>query len=153
MAKIGLVNNLWVLVCDGRKALLFQNTGDRVYPKLETRETFAHEVPSTRELGTDAPGRFFSTADGRRSSAEPTDLHVEEEHRFLVDLVRRLDRYATEHGIKDLVVVAPPRALGFLREKLPHHLHALIRAEIDKDYVAMPAYEIEKHLAKALAAD
>jgi protein required for attachment to host cells len=152
MAKIGLINNLWVLVCDGRKALLFQNAGDRVYPKLETREMFEHDVPATRELGTDAPGRFFSPADGRRSSAEPTDLHAEEEHRFLVDLARHLDRYATEHGIKDLVIAAPPRALGILREKLPHHVRGLVRAEIDKDYVAMPAYEIEKHLAKALAA-
>ena len=32
------------------------------------------------------------------------------------------------------------------------HLRSLIRAEVDKDYVALPAYEIEKHLAKALAA-
>ena len=152
MAKIGLINNLWVLVCDGRKALLFQNAGDRVYPKLEARETFQHDAPSTRELGTDAPGRFFSPADGRRSSAEPTDLHKEEEDRFLVDLAHHLDRYATEHGIKDLVIAAPPRALGVLREKLPHHVRGLIRAEIDKDYVAMPAYEIEKRLAKVLAA-
>jgi protein required for attachment to host cells len=152
MSKIGLINNLWVLVCDGRKALLFQNVGDRVYPKLETREMFQHDAPSTRELGADAPGRFFSPADGRRSSAEPTDLHKEEEDRFLVDLARHLDRYATERGIKDLVIAAPPRALGILREKLPHHVRSLVRAEIDKDYVAMPAYEIEKHLAKALAA-
>jgi protein required for attachment to host cells len=152
MAKIGLINNLWVLVCDGRKALLFQNAGDRTYPKLETREMFEHAVPPTRELGTDSPGRFFSPADGRRSAAEPTDLHAEEELRFLVTLAHHLDRYATEHGIKDLVIAAPPHALGVLREKLPHHLRSLVRAEVDKDYVAMPAYEIEKHLAKALAA-
>jgi protein required for attachment to host cells len=152
MAKIGLINNLWVLICDGRKALLFQNAGDRVYPKLETREMFEHDTPPTRELGTDGPGRFFSPADGRRSSAEPTDLHVQEEQRFLTTLAHHLDRYATDHGIKDLVIAAPPRALGILREKLPHHVRGLIRAEIDKDYVAMPAYEIEKHLAKALAA-
>ena len=151
MAKIGLINNLWVLVCDGRKALLFQNAGDRVYPKLETRETFQHDTPPTRDLGTDEPGRFFSPADGRRSSAEPTDLHLEEEQRFLLTLARHLDRYATEHGIKDLVIAAPPRALGYLRGKLPQHVRTLIRAELDKDYVAMPAYEIEKHLAKALA--
>jgi protein required for attachment to host cells len=151
MAKIGLINNLWVLVCDGRKALLFQNAGDRVYPKLETRETFQHDVPPTRDLGTDGPGRFFSPADGRRSSAEPTDLHLEEEQRFLMTLARHLDRYATEHGIKDLVIAAPPRALGYLREKLPQHVRSLIRAELDKDYVAMPSYEIEKRLARALA--
>jgi protein required for attachment to host cells len=151
MAKIGLVNGLWVLVCDGQKALLFQNVGDRAYPKLETREAFAHPVPPTRELGTDEPGRVFKTAEGQRSAMEPTDFHRLEEERFLADIARRLDRFAGEHGIKKLVIAAPPRALGTLREHLPHHLRALIAAEIDKDYVAQPVYEIEKHLAKALA--
>jgi protein required for attachment to host cells len=153
MAKIGLINNLWILVCDGKKALLFQNVGDRVYPKLETRETFVHEVPPTRELGTSEPGRIFNSAtDGRRGAIEPTDFHAQEEQRFLAELAHRLDRYAAEHQIKALVVAAPPRALGVLREALPQHVRALIRAELDKDYVAQPVYEIEKHLAKALAA-
>lgn len=151
MAKIGLVHNLWVLVCDGRKALLFENVGDRVYPKLETREALEHVVPANRELGTDEPGRFFSPSDGRRSSAEPTDFHRQEEERFLTHLARDLDRFVTVHGIKDLVIAAPPRALGVLREALPHHLRSIVKAELDKDYVALPAYEIEKHLAKALA--
>jgi protein required for attachment to host cells len=152
MTKIGLINNLWVLVCDGRRAVLFQNVGDRVYPKLETRETLQHDAPKTSDLGTDEPGRLFSPADGRRSATEPTDLHWQEEQRFLTSVARQLDHYATDHHIKDLVIAAPPRALGALREALSHQLRALIRAELDKDYVALPAYEIEKHLAKALAA-
>lgn len=151
MAKIGLVSNLWVLVCDGKKALLLQNVGDRVYPKLETREHFAHATPPTRDLGTAEPGRIFSSADTRRSATEPPDYHLQEEQRFLAGVAHHLDRFATEHKIKDLVIVAPPRALGMLRETLPHHLRALVRAEIDKDYVAQPVYEIEAHLAKALA--
>jgi protein required for attachment to host cells len=151
MTKIGLINNLWILVCDGQKALLFQNVGDRVYPKFETRERFAHKVPATHELGTERPGREHSSADVRRSSAEAPDYHAMEEAQFLADLVHHLDRYAAEHKIKDLVIVAPPRALGILREALPHHLKALVRAEIDKDYVSQPVYEIEKHLAHALA--
>jgi len=151
MAKIGLVHDLWVLVCDGRKALLFQNVGDRTYPKLETRETLEHEVQRTRELGTDEPGRVFSAAAGRRGAVEPTDFHLQEEQKFLAGLAHHLDRFATDHKIKKLVLVAPPRALGMLREALPHHLRPLILAELDKDYVSQPVYEIEKHLAKALA--
>lgn len=148
MAGIGLINNLWVLVCDGRKALLLQNVGDRVYPKLETRDTLEHKVGATHDLGTDRPGKLTSA--GRRSAIEPTDFHDQEERAFLHHVAQRLDGYASEHKIKDLVIVAPPRALGILREALPPHLRGLIRAEVDKDYVAQPAYEIEKHLAKAL---
>ncbi len=151
MPEFGLVKDLWVLVCDGQKALLFQNVGDRVYPKLEMRESFEHDTPPTRELGTDQPGRLFSSAGGRRAATEPTDFHALEERRFLIDLVRHLDRFATEHKIRDVVIAAPPRALATLREALPHHLRSLIRAEIDKDYVAHPVYEIERHLAKMLA--
>lgn len=147
----GLVHDLWVLVCDGRKALLFQNVGDRTYPKLETRETLEHDTAATRELGTDEPGRVFKPAEGQRSSMEPTDFHRIEEQRFLANLAHHLDRFATDHQIKKLVIVAPPRALGMLREALPHHLRGLILAEVDKDYVAQPVYEIEKHLAKTLA--
>ncbi len=152
MATIGLVHDLWVLVCDGQKALLFQNVGDRVYPKLETRETFAHPAPATREIGTDAPGRNFSSvADGRRGAMDQTDFHTLEEQRFLVSLARHLDRYAVEHGIRKLVIAAPPRALGTIREALTQNLKSIVRAELDKDYVAEPVYEIEKRLAHALA--
>ncbi|MGB8365916.1 MAG: host attachment protein [Rhizomicrobium sp.] len=151
MVKIGLVNDLWILVCDGRKALLLQNVGDRTYPKLETREALEHETPPTRNLGTEKPGRIHSSADTRRSSAEPTDWHALAEQEFLAKLAHQLDHYATEHKIKDLVIVAPPRALGTLRDAMPRHLHALVRAEVDKDYVSLPLYEIEAHLAKALA--
>lgn len=151
MAKIGLVNNLWVLVCDGRKALLFQNVGDRAYPKFETRETFQHETLRTRDLGTDEPGRVWSSAAGRRATVEPTDFHALEEAQFLADLARHLDRFAADHKIKDLVIAAPPRALGTLRDALSQSVRALVRAEIGKDYVAQPVFEIERHLAKALA--
>ena len=151
MANIGLVHDLWVLVCDGQKALLFQNVGDRIYPKLETRETFAHSAPPTRDIGTDAPGRTFASADGRRSAMEQADFHALEEQRFLVNLAKHLDRYATEHGIRKLVIAAAPRALGTIREALSQNLKSIVRAELDKDYVAEPVYEIERRLAHALA--
>jgi protein required for attachment to host cells len=151
VAGIGLVNNLWILVCDGCKALLLQNVGDRTCPKFETRQAVEHETPPTHELGTDKPGTIHSSSGSRRASAEPTDLHALAEREFLIHLVRRLDQFATEHKIKNLVVVAPPHALGTLREAMPRHLHALVRAEVDKDYVSLPLYEIERHLAKALA--
>jgi len=44
-------------------------------------------------------------------------------------------------------VVAPPRALGVLRQAYSHKLRAALRAEIDKDLVKLPLYQIEKHLA------
>ena len=43
--------------------------------------------------------------------------------------------------------MAPPRALGVLRQAYSHDLRTALRAEIDKDLVKLPVHEIEKHLA------
>ena len=48
---------------------------------------------------------------------------------------------------KSLVLVAPPRALGVLRQAYSSGLRAAPKAEIDKDFVKMPVHEIEKKLA------
>ena len=37
--------------------------------------------------------------------------------------------------------------LGVLRQAYSHNLRAALRAEIDKDFVKLPVYETEKHLA------
>jgi protein required for attachment to host cells len=50
-------------------------------------------------------------------------------------------------GIKSLLVVAPPRALGVLRDKFPASLQAIVTAELVKDLAQLPSEEIEQHLA------
>ena len=103
--------------------------------------------PKTSEQGTDAPGRSISSADGRRSAVKQTDWHDQAEQRFLADLAKRLDAAVTAGETKSLIVVAPPRALGVLRQHYSAGVRNAVRAEIDKDYVRMPVHEIERHLA------
>ena len=147
----GLQQDAWVVVCDGRKALLLHNKGDAVYPKLETLAELIHADLPNHELGSDAPGRTFSRADGRRSSIEPVDLHALEEERFLKQVAERISRDAGEKRFRHLVVVAPPRALAVMRRELSPAAHKAVAAEFDKDLVKLPVYEIEKHLQKMLA--
>ena len=47
---------------------------------------------------------------------------------------------------KSLIVVAPPRALGVLRQAYTASVRGAVRDEIDKDLVKVPVYEIEKRL-------
>ena len=54
---------------------------------------------------------------------------------------------STAARTKSLIIVAPPRALGVLRQAYSHNLRTALRAEIDKDFVKLPVHEIEKHLA------
>ena len=137
----------WVVVCDGAKALILENAGDAISPNLKTKEVHAQPDQKTSEQGTDAPGRSISSVGSRRSAMEQTDWHDQAEQQFLVDLAKRLDAAVTAGETKSLIVIAPPRALGVLRQAFSAAVRNVIRAEIDKDYVKMPVYEIEKHLA------
>jgi protein required for attachment to host cells len=46
-----------------------------------------------------------------------------------------------------MIMIAPPRALGVIRQAYSHQLRGVLRQEIDKDMVKMPVHEIERHLA------
>jgi len=146
MSDLRIDNGGWVVVCDGAKALVLQNFGNRANLKLKTREVYQQPDLKTRELGTDKPGRT-AMAGGPRSAMEPTDWHDQEEQRFLAKLAARLDKAVLGGETPSLVVVAPPRAIGMLRRQFTSHVRQAIRAEVEKDYVKMPLEEIERHLA------
>ncbi len=137
----------WVVVCDGSKALFLQNAGDAKFPNLQTREVLEQKVPPTSELGSDAPGRSYSSVGNGRSAVEQTDFHTQQEDEFLRSILAKLDTAILAGQIKSVILVAPPRAIGVLRQGYTHALKQAVREEIQKDYVKMPVYEIEKHLA------
>jgi protein required for attachment to host cells len=147
MSKLKIGPGEWVIVCDGKKALVLENAGDEKFLNLKTREVLDHPDAKTREVGTDAPGRAFNSVGEARSAMEQTDWHTQEEERFLHKLASRLDAAVKAGQAKSLVIVAPPRALGLLRPAYSHDLRKALRAEVDKDFVKMPVHEIDKHLA------
>jgi len=147
MSKLKIRHGDWVVVCDGKKALLLENAGDEKFLNLKTKEVYEHPDPKTREQGTDAPGRAINSVDGRRSAMEQTDWHDLEEQRFLQTLARHLEAEINGGHAKSLIVIAPPRALGVLRQAYSHNVRTALRAEIDKDFVKLPLHEIERHLA------
>jgi protein required for attachment to host cells len=146
MSDLKIKKGDWVLVCDGAKALILENIGDAMFPNLKTIEVREQSDPKTSEQGTDAPGRSINSIDARRSAMEQTDWHDQAERTFLESLIGRLDAALNAGRTKGLIVVAPPRALGVLRNAYSGHVRGVLRAEIDKDYVKMPVHEIEKHL-------
>jgi protein required for attachment to host cells len=150
MTALPLHHGMWVAVCDGRKALLLENKGDATYPKLEMRETFVQDNPPTHEQGTSPPGRSFNSADGARSSMQEEDFHDQAETAFLHKFAACLDGYVRERGVTSLILIAPARALGALRPALSSSTRGVIVRELDRDYVKMPIYEIEKQLLRQL---
>jgi protein required for attachment to host cells len=146
MPKVKIRHGDWVVVCDGAKALMLENIGDEVFPNLKTREVHDNSNPPTHEQGTDEPGRVFQSVGSTRSAMEQTDWHEQSEHEFLTKLAARLDAAVKAGQIKSLIIVAPPRALGVIRNAYTAALRAAVQVEIDKDLVRMPVHQIEKHL-------
>lgn len=136
----------WVLVCDGRKALLLENKGDDVFPQLVLLEVFEQQLLPARAYGTDAPSRVYQSVGARRSSIELTDKHEQAEHDFLAHLAKQLDTKLQAAKVKGLIVVAPPRSLGLLRAGYTNVIRLALKFEVEKDLVALPIYRIEQFL-------
>jgi protein required for attachment to host cells len=136
----------WVVVCDGAKALILENSGDIKLPNLKTVRVFEQKDLATHELGTDAPGRAINSVGNMRSSVDQTDWHDQSERTFLAQLAQYLDEAISSGKAKSIIVVAPPRALGMIRPAYSHVVKGAVRAEVDKDFVKMPVHEIAKHL-------
>lgn len=151
MTGNGIGHDVWVLICDGRKALLAENAGDASSANLKIRQTFGHDDPPTREQGTDKPGRRFAGTGERRSATEPTDFHTLGEQEFLKALAHHLERGVAQGRIRALIIAAPPAALGVLRKALSPATLRILQHEIEKDYVNMPVCEVERQLVHALA--
>jgi protein required for attachment to host cells len=146
MSDLLIHHDEWVVVCDGAKALILENTGDAKFPNLKTIEVFEHKSAATRDLGADKPGRSHSSTGAGSSSVEQTDWHDQEERAFLLQLVKHLDAAVSAGKTKSLIIAAPPRALGVLRPAYTHRLREAVSAEVDKDFVKLPVHQIEKQL-------
>jgi len=146
MSALLIKHGEWVVVCDGAKALVLENTGDTKFPNLKNVQVIEQKDLPTHLLGAEKPGRTHSSAGPGSSAVTQTDWHDQAEQIFLTHLAERLDAEVTGGKVKSLILVAPPRALGMIRHAYSHALRGAIRTEIDKDLVKHPVHDIEKHL-------
>ena len=152
MAKTAIRHGDWVVVCDGRKALILENAGDKKSPSLRTKEVHDHPDSSTHEQGTSPPGRSFQSIGHGRSAVSQTDWHDEAERTFLRTFAERLNSAVEAGETKAITMVASPRALGMIRPIYSAALSRAIVREVAKDLVKLPTHEIERFiLSKAEA--
>ena len=79
MAELLIRHGEWVVVCDGAKALILENSGDTKFPNLKTIKVLEQKDLPTHALGTDAPGRTNNSIGRARSAVEQTDWHDQSE--------------------------------------------------------------------------
>jgi protein required for attachment to host cells len=130
-----------IMVVDGAKMSLFRNRGKDFVADLEMIEETKHHVGPTSALGTDKPGRSFSSSGHGRSAHESTDFHQVEEDDFAAGAVGKLNAMAQQSSL-DFIIVAAPHVLGVMRKQYSAALRKGLRAEIAKDYAGRSAKDV-----------
>jgi protein required for attachment to host cells len=133
-----------VVVGDGKKALFFRNEGTPRHVNLVVERILEQENPATRDQGTDKPGRYLGSDGLGRSAMEETDWHQLAEDRFAHAISTALYQLAHANRFEQLIVVAPPKIMGNLRESFHQEVTKRIVAEIPKDLTGRPKDEIAR---------
>jgi protein required for attachment to host cells len=124
----------WIVVADGANARFLAWRGLKSGAVGISGQTFERDSPRTHDLGTDRPGRVHDSTGHARHAIQPrSDRHDEQEKAFLRLVVRRLLEAFESNAFHDVVLIAPPRALGVLRDVLPDQLSKRVILAIDKD--------------------
>jgi len=138
-----------VLVADGRKLLLLRNHGDEAMPDLRTEAHDEQDLARDHERKTDLAGQSPAPANtglGGGTMTE-TDYQQQDEDRWAVAAADLLRTRALANDFPALVVVAPPKTLGVLRQHYHKAVKALLIGELAKEMTDRPLPEIEALLA------
>lgn len=150
MSKVRIPHDALIFVGDGRKALFLRNAGTPAAPDfvIENVVTQPHDNPPNAVQGSDRPGRTFSSVGARRSAVEHADWHDIEEQRFAREAAEMIAQLVRERDIKSIVIAAPPRTLGELRQAMANDVRERVIGEVDKDFTRQPVSEIARNLAE-----
>ncbi|MBK1698456.1 host attachment protein [Rhodovibrio salinarum] len=142
----------WILVADGARARFLENHGPGKGLEAALDSEMQQHLPPNRELVTDKPGRGSSPASGGRHAVAPrTDWHTFEKERFAHQVAETLDHARTEGRFDRLVLVAPPKTLGWLREQLSKPTYAKVTGEIAKDLTNASDADLKEQLGAVMA--
>lgn len=137
----------WILVADSSRARLLQ--AEKANAPLQELETLENPAARMRnqDLISTPPGRSFDSGGQGRHAMEQRDSPKHHEAVvFARRLAGRLEQGRGEGELQRLVLVAPPRFLGLLRDELGADLRRLVITEIDKDLTAIDVAELREHL-------
>lgn len=142
----------WVVIADGMRARILQWEGDDRFTPATKEELYDASVHGfARDLKSDAPGRAFDTGSGARHAMQPRhDPHEMEKERFERHVAEIVNEAAARKAFDRLVIAAPPKALGHLREALAAPARKCLIGELHKDLVKTPADQLASHFRDIL---
>ena len=141
-----------VLVADQKRLRVFESgVNAAVLNELavfQNRGAMLHE----RDLISDRPGRVMNGSANIRHAYEPkTSAKQMTLERWMRAIGEPLQDLLVSHNCKAVVLVATPRLLAELRNRLPAAVRALIRAQLPRDLVKLPANQLKKRVRDSIA--
>lgn len=137
----------WIVIADGSRArILVAREGGVGFDIVSESASEAAHTPS-REIWSDRPGRTQESGYSAHHSIEARqDPHDELKAAFVRGVAAQLNQAAGEKRFDGLILFAPPRCLGELRDALDEPARSKIKATAAKDLTKLPLAELPQHL-------
>jgi protein required for attachment to host cells len=137
---------VWVVVADGVSARFFVRR--RAGTPLAELDQLAMKAPPTDEM-TDRPPRAHDSMGQARHAITRHDTPKQiSEEKFLTSVAQRTNDAVLEHAVGRLVLMAPPRAMGTLRNNLSDAASKLVACEITKEATESPVASIDARVTE-----
>jgi protein required for attachment to host cells len=142
----------WFLLADGRRARVLIE--ERRGAALQALSDWMMEIAQDElyEPQDRPPRSFDRVGSGRHAMDKGRSLHEQEEHNFLKRVAERIGEAEKHKQFDHLVIAAPPRALGILRDLLPSGARSRIRAETRKNLLDESPLKLRERLTELLRA-
>lgn len=144
---------IWYVVINSNRARILSGLSKQGEPAGEevAIQGARHKL---RELLSERPARTYAcSGGGRRAAVEPgSDPLRADTLEFIRKVFRYLEAQRKTGALEGLIVIGSPDIVGLWRQEIPASLDALVRREVIKNLVRLPAPELAPSIRDLLAA-
>ncbi len=148
-----MAKTTWILIADGARAkvLKHQGRGSELEQALDEEMVGMALGHQTRDLVSDQPGEGKDRVGyAQRRMDPPMEPQRYAKFSFARDVARMLNEALNRGEYDELVICAPPKALGDLRGELPKTVQGRVVNEINKDLTTMPENQLKEQVRQYL---
>ncbi len=130
----------WVIVCDSTTCFIYE------YQKRELHLIKEISHPENKlkdiDLTSDKPGRYQGGESRKGSYEQKMDPKAVKIDEFIREVTKELEHGRTQKAYDKLIFITPPHISGLFSQHLNQHVKNLIRNNIHKDIVHLPAHQL-----------
>lgn len=143
------MNQPWLMIADAAHAQFYSFDGYFNDLAKVKDGKFEHQNLQSKDLVTTKRGRVSNGFGDARSALErPTDPHEHEKTVFAKSLMHYVQQH--QHKFSSIVIVAPPKMLGLLRENTSKEVEKKIVAEIAKELTNQSQEQVVSSISKEI---